>query len=613
VVRVIDAWGIQHRYEDASGVQREVPAATIAALRELIGRPAEDESRPLIVRAGMRAVGGPGLLRLEDGSEVSIGDVLPPDLPVGYHTLLRRGGGECGVIVHPGRCHFEPGPRRWGFAVQLYAARSRASWGIGDLGDLRRLARWSREELAAGFLLVNPLAATTSIGSDRASPYFPATRRFRNPIYLRIEDVPGADRLASGLEPLAVAGRALDGERTIDRDAVWRLKRAALERLWTHAREDAEFATWYDGQGEDVRIFATWCALVEDFGPRWRSWPEDYRHPRTVAVARFCAQHADRVRFHAWLQWLLECQLAAAGAELPILHDLPIGIDPDGMDAWEWQDLIALDARIGAPPDAFNQRGQDWGLPPFVPWRLRAAGYRPFIETIRAGLRLGGGLRVDHVMGLFRLWWIPPGGTPRDGAYVRYPADELLAVLAIESQRARATVVGEDLGTVEEEARRTLAQWDVLSYRLLWFEASDPASWPRHSLAAVTTHDLPTVAGLWDGSDLATQRHLGFAPDDESMHAIRDRLRTAGGLPNDARPEDAILAAHRLLARAPAHLVSVTLEDAAAETERPNVPGADGRRPNWSLALRTPLEALETAPLPRALAAIFRESEGAET
>ena len=173
-------------------------------------------------------------------------------------------------------------------------------------------------------------------------------------------------------------------------------------------------------------------------------------------------------------------------------------------------------------------------------------------------------------------------------------------------------MVGEDLGTVEEEARRTLARWDVLSYRLLWFEASDPAIWPRRSLAAVTTHDLPTVAGLWDGSDLATQRRLGLEPDDESMHAIRDRLRTAGGLPNGARAQDAILAAHRLLARAPAHFLSVTLEDAAAETERPNVPGADGRRPNWSLALRMPLEALETAPLPRALAAIFRELDGAE-
>jgi 4-alpha-glucanotransferase len=601
---VIDAWGIQDCYQDASGVERQVPASTIAVLRDLTGRP--EGIRPLVARAGTRMPSDPGLLRLEDGGEVPIADALPPDLPVGYHTLVARDGGERQVIVHPGRCHLDSGPRRWGFAAQLYAARSRASWGMGDLADLRRLARWSREELGAGFVLVNPLAATTTIGSERASPYLPATRRFRNPLYLRIADVPGGREL----ESLVAAGRALNEVRTIDRDAVWRLKRTALERIWPHARDDAQFASWYDGQGDDLVAFATWCVLVEELGPAWRRWPEEYRHAHGAGVARFRQQHADRVRFHGWLQWLLERQLAAAGDELPILHDLPIGFDPDGMDAWQWQELLALDARIGAPPDAFNQRGQDWGLPPFVPWRLSATGHRPFRDTIRALLRFGGGLRVDPVIGLFRLWWIPPGGTPADGAYVRYPADELLAVLAIESQRARATVVGEDLGTVEESARQTLLQWDVLSYRVLWFEASDPSTWPRCSLAAVTTHDLPTVAGLWDGSDLDAQRRLGLEPNEADMRAIRERLRAAGGLADDAEPKEAILAAHRLLARAPSHLVSVTLEDAVGEVERPNVPGADARRANWSLALPVPLEVLETAPLPRALGAMLREPGG---
>jgi len=377
-------------------------------------------------------------------------------VPIGYHSLRSRGGAERPLIVHPGRCHDSVGPRRWGLAVQLYAARSRASWGMGDLADLRRLARWTRDELGGRFLLVNPLAATTTIGSGCASPYSPATRRFRNPIYLRIEDVPGAGRLGADLDALAARGRALDRERTIDRDAVWSLKRDALEALWPLVREDADFAAWYRAQGDDLRDFAVWSTLVEELGPCWRRWPAEYRHPSSPAVARVRHERDERVRYHAWLQWLVTRQLDAAADELPLVNDLPIGFDPDGMDAWQWQDMLASDARIGAPPDAFNQRGQDWGLPPFVPWRLRAAGYRPFIDTIAATLRSAGALRVDHAMGLFRLWWVPRDGSPRDGAYVRYPAEDLLAILAIESHRAGATIVGEDLGTVEEDARTTL-------------------------------------------------------------------------------------------------------------------------------------------------------------
>ena len=605
---MIDAWGIQSRWEDASGVQQDVDAATVHTLRELVGRPDASQAGPLVVRAGVRAHAGPAILVLEDGSEIGVADTLPPDLPIGYHSLRSRGG-QRALIVHPGRCHEALGPRRWGLAVQLYAARSRASWGMGDLADLRRLACWTRDALGGRFLLVNPLAATTTIGSACASPYSPATRRFRNPIYLRVEDVPGAERLGADLDALAARGRALDQERAIDRDAVWSLKRTALEHIWPHVREDADFAAWHAAQGDDLRDFAAWSALVEEHGPRWRDWPAEYRHPGSSAVARYRRDRDDRARFHAWLQWLVTRQFDAAARELPLVNDLPIGFDPDGMDAWQWQDLLALGARIGAPPDAFNQRGQDWGLPPFVPWRLRAAEYRPFIATIAAMLRSAGGLRVDHVMGLFRLWWVPPGASPRDGAYVRYPADDLLAILAIESHRAGATVVGEDLGTVEDDARRTLAQWNVLSYRLLWFEESDPSTWPAASLAAVTTHDLPTVAGLWDGSDLASQRRLGLAPNDASTRAIRERLRTTASLADDAPAEEAILAAYRTVAGAPSRLVTVTLEDAVGEAERPNMPGADGRRPNWSLALRAPLETLEAERLPRELATVLREEE----
>ena len=248
----------------------------------------------------------------------------------------------------------------------------------------------------------------------------------------------------------------------------------------------------------------------------------------------FADANTERVRFFAWLQWLLQGQLEAAAAPVALLQDLPIGVDPDGFDAWEWQDVLAADTTVGAPPDEFNRRGQDWGLPPFVPSKLAAADYLPFIETIRASMASGGGLRVDHVMGLFRLWWIPSGCGPTDGAYVRYPADDLLGIVALESQRAGAFVVGEDLGTVEDSARAALADHDMLSYRLLWFEEDDPARWPPRALAAVTTHDLPTVVGLWDGSDLDSQRRAGMEPNTASTAAIRDRVVRSTGLAADA-------------------------------------------------------------------------------
>jgi 4-alpha-glucanotransferase len=280
-----------------------------------------------------------------------------------------------------------------------------------------------------------------------------------------------------------------------------------------------------------------------------------------------------------------------------VIQDLPIGVDPNGADAWSWQDLLADGVTVGAPPDEFNTSGQDWGLPPFVPGRVRRDGYRPFIETIRSSLTTGG-LRIDHVMGLFRLWWIPSGAEPSDGAYVRYRADELLAIVALESHRAGALVVGEDLGTVEAGVREALCDHNVLSYRLLWFEDDLPSAWPRSAMAAITTHDLPTVAGLWDGSDLEEQRRCGLRPNEAGTAAIRQRLKAAGGLAEDASSTDAVIAAHRLLARAPSILLSATLEDAVVEPQRTNIPGADGKRPNWSLSLPVPLEEIRHRAVP---------------
>ncbi len=289
------------------------------------------------------------------------------------------------------------------------------------------------------------------------------------------------------------------------------------------------------------------------------------------------------------------------------MRDLPIGVDPRGFDAWNWQDTLAAGVTVGAPPDEYNTRGQDWGLPPFAPHKLRAADYLPFRETIRAGLRHAGGLRIDHVMGLFRLWWVPRGAGPAGGAYVRSFADELLEIVAIESQRSGAMIVGEDLGTVAPGVRARLARHRILSYRLLWFEKKPPSRYPAQSLAAVTTHDLPTIAGLWTGADLAEQDALGLAPNRAGTLGIRRRLGKLTGAGKTTSTADVVVRTHRLLAAAASALVTPTLEDALAVEARPNMPGTTVERPNWSIPLPLPLEEIERHPLVLRVARCFRE------
>jgi 4-alpha-glucanotransferase len=601
-----DAWGIAEGYEDALGTWRPVSPGTRQALRRAMGAD-EDAPTPgpvMVRRVGERIhVPEPTRLVLEDGTALDFDGVLPVDVPPGYHELLTSDDGPpIRLIVSPGRC---PVPSRpdWGWAAQLYAARSAQSWGIGDLGDLRRLGRWARG-LGASIVLINPLSAPLPRRDQHASPYFPSSRRFMNPLYLRIEDVPGAGALGAEVERLAATARGLNAERIIDRPRIFDLKMQALAALFKRFRgDDADFERWVGDRGPSLREFTIFCALAERYEGGWRGWPAQYRRPDAAPVDGFAHDNAERVRFHAWLQWLLDRQLAEAAGDAGLMQDLPIGVDPDGADAWAWQDVLATDATLGAPPDRFIRRGQDWGLPPFVPHRLRAAGYGPFIETIRAALRHGRGLRIDHVMGLFRLFWVPRGLEPAEGGYVRYPADDLLAIVALESQRAGAIVVGEDLGTVESGVRERLAATGILSYRVVWFEDEPPARYPRLAMAAVTTHDLPTIAGLWSGDDVAEQRALGLQPSESALAATRARLAAMVGA-GDATPVDEVIdRTHRRLAEAPSLLVTATLDDALAVAERPNVPGTSHERANWSLALPAPLEALEQAPLPRRIAA----------
>jgi 4-alpha-glucanotransferase len=590
------AWGVDDGYWDATGTWRDAPPETLSAIARSMGagEGAPPPGPPLwFVRAGqVEWLLSPADLILEDGTARRGVEALPPDLPPGYHSLVPLDGGPTTrLIVSPGRCHLPPDLRTWGWAVQLYATRSASSWGHGDLADLRRIAGWAADQ-GAGTLALNPLHAAGPAIPQQPSPYYPSSRLWRSPLYLRVEEVAGASAVGADLDRLAAAGRSLNGGDRIDRDAVWELKREALEACFAAAGDDPAFERWRTEQGEALTRFATWCTIAERHGNGWSAWPEELRRPDSPAVAQLAADGDHRVRFHAWLQWQLEAQVAGAFAALPPINDLAVGFDPGGADGWAFQDVLALDMRVGAPPDEFNTRGQDWGLPPFDPWKLRAACYEPIIQTFRSALRHAGGLRVDHVMGLFRLFWIPEGEGPDRGTYVRYCASELLDILALESHRARAFVVGEDLGTVEEEVRRDLAERNVLSYRLLWFEPTPPERFPEQALAAVTTHDLPTVAGVWTRSDLDDQRSAGMSPNEEGEAAVRDRLRSAAGVEEGAPVDEVVVEAYRALAAAPSQVLVATLEDAVGEARRPNMPGTVDEWPNWSVPLAVPLEEL---------------------
>ena len=588
------AGSIQDHYVDAFGNRHDAPPETLEAIRRALGGVQGAERGAIVISDG-DTWKGRGEVRLEGGSSIRVDGRPSSPLPFGYHQFHPDGGEPVQLISAPAECFLPGDLHTWGWAIQLYAARSRRSWGIGDLADLRRLGRWARKH-GAGLSLINPLAAPTPVRPQQPSPYYPSSRRFRSPLYLRVEEIDGADTL-DNLSSLAAQGRALNRDRVIDRDAVFALKMHALERIWNIVRRRSapDFDAFVREQGRPLEQFAIFNALAERFQSGWRGWPEEFRHPESPAVRDLARTRpfAHRIRFHEWLQFQIDRQLARASRVLPVMQDLPIGFDPDGADAWAFQDVLAGGMSVGAPPDEFNTKGQEWGLPPFVPGKLRAHGYEPFIQTIRACLRHSGGLRIDHVMGLFRLFWIPVGAEPASGAYVYSHARDLLAIVALESVRARAFIVGEDLGTVEDSVRQTLAAKRVLSYRLLWFEKKSPSRFPEQALAAVTTHDLPTIAGLWNGSDLTAQKELGMSPNEQGTREIVARIRRLTSATARTPTPTVIARVHEALAQAPSRLLTATLDDAMSVEERPNMPATRDEWPNWSLALPEPIETLD--------------------
>lgn len=600
-----------------------------------------------------RALGAPvwgGVADTADGRRRRGAVDLPPDLPLGYHHLTvatAHDEGTCTVIVAPRCAPAVTVGRRWGWMLQAYAVRSAASWGQGEFADLGQLAAWAADD-GADFLLINPVHAAAPVLPREPSPYSPTSRRFVDPCYLRVTDVAGYDTLdadtrrqAEDLPPAL----APDAER-IDRDAVWRAKREILWLVYEGRDGDRqrELDAFRDGGGPALQRFATFCALAEVHGVPFTNWPEPLRHPRSRTVAAWADEHDDLVGFHAWLQLLCVRQLRdaqdrarASGMDIGIVHDLAVGVAPGGADVWSLPDEFARSMRVGAPPDAFNQQGQDWGQPPPLPQAMRATGYRTQRELLSASLEVGGGLRIDHILGFSRLFWIPQDTGPADGTYVRYPADELFAVLVLEAHRTGAIVIGEDLGTVDDRIRGLLRRRGVAGSAVLWFEVDDTskhgrrdaARYPRSALASVTTHDLPTATGWWDGSALRIREELGLltepvadarrrlADDRASMLAL---LRAHGDLAEHATDvRSRVVAMHRFLASTPSALVAAALWDGVGDPRQPNVPGTVDQYPNWRLPPAAPgpegptpltLESLTQGALVDDLVAAVREVRG---
>ena len=546
---------------------------------------------------------------------------LPAELPIGYHTVHAEhpgGRSSCSLVVTPARLEL-PAPlrdrQRWGLMTQLYSLRSRQSWGLGDLADLGDLAAWIAAEHQADFVLVNPLHAAEPVAPMEQSPYRPTSRRFVNPIYLRVEDVPevaqlsAADRAA--VEELASAMRSLNlVADTLDRDRVWSAKRAALEvihRQPLHPARQHSFDAFRAREGQGLRDFATWCALAEHLGLPTSTWPDDVSDPTANGVAALRDQLADRVSFYEWLQWCLDEQLAGAqrvaveaGMQIGVVHDLAVGVHPEGADAWALSSTLARDVSVGAPPDMYNQLGQDWSIPPWRSDHLAEAGYEPYRAMIRTILRHAGGLRIDHVMGLFRLWWVPPGCSPAEGTYVGYDHEALVGILILEAQRAGAVVIGEDLGTVEPWTRDYLRQRGILGTSVLWFEQDaagqplPPSEWREMCLATVTTHDLPPTAGYLAGEHIDLRDRLGLLTrsideerraDEASRRAVLKECRDLGLLADDSTQQEQVEALHRLLTLTPAHLIGVSLADAIGDRRTINQPGTTDEYPNWRVPL----------------------------
>jgi len=606
-----------------------------------------DEFRPCELAAANER-GSNAAIGHRRGQEMLRRRLSLPELPEGYHRLTVSRPGEeplpapAGrLIVAPHRCQDAGGLRAWGPATQLYALRSDRNRGLGDFTDLATLCRHFAT-LDADLVGINPLHALFPHDPEQASPYSPSSRLFLNPQYIALDAVPGFDTLAPGTPARQEELDALRRAEFIDWTRVAALSSSTLEALHAHALSAGDdaldgFDAWRARGGEALERFALFEALRErnaaspdEPTSAWWDWPDGLDRPDSPASEAAALELADRVTYHAWLQWLAATQLEAAadtareaGMRIGLYQDLAVGTAAGGSDAWAAQSAYLRSVGVGAPPDDFSANGQGWGLPPLDPRALREQGYEPFAQMLRANMRTSGAIRIDHVMGLARLFWIPEGASPVDGAYVTYPLDDMLAVLALESRRAGCLVIGEDLGTVPEGFRERLAEAGVLSYKLMYFEKDyegdqgfiAPSDYAAGSLVGANTHDLPTLRGWWQSHDLALREELGLMPSTDFLDAQRaerradkrrllDTMQHAGVLPAGVTPQrvdelvmdEALVAAvHAFIAQSPSQLLVANLEDLVGQSEQMNLPGTDrDLYPNWRRRLHVPLEAMPT-------------------
>lgn len=552
---------------------------------------------------------------------------LRTDAPLGYHRLVLHTEGrviESSVIVTPTHLGFPAtlaGRRVWGYATQIYSVRSRASWGTGDLVDLADLSVWARTQQFADYVLINPLHAAQPVPPIEPSPYLPSSRRYTNPLYLRPEAIPEY----AGLDDVTRAtiqalhdelDEQLEGSGQLRRNESYAAKLRALEVLFKVGMPPARqmaLEGFRRREGRPLRDFATWCALFEKLGPDWRDWPEEFQRPTSPEVAEFYAANSDRVHFFEWLQWNCEHQMSMAqqsakdaGMSLGLVQDLAVGVSKSSADTWMLADVFAQGVSVGAPPDQYNQAGQDWGQPPWRPDRLADLAYAPFREMVASVLRHSGGVRADHIIGLFRLWWVPEGSGPQEGCYVRYDHEAMIGILALEAYRAGALVIGEDLGTVEPWVRDYLTRRGLFGTSVLWFENDEsgrtlpPQEWRELCMASVTTHDLPPTSGYLAGDHVRLRHRLGLLTEsleEELVHARREHegvltmLGERGYLREDDGADEVerqVLAMHRFLLDTPSRVLNVALTDAVGDRLTQNQPGTIDEYPNWRVPLSGP-------------------------
>lgn len=648
----------------AMGYPADQPGEAADSLRRLEEAPWRRTVTPVAIldEGGYAAVevvlpegaGGAGWsIRLEDGREFSGGSPaggmewleartvegrklerwrlpLSQDLPLGYHRLRITAPveGEASLVVAPRRCltpeDLAPGRRLWGFGIQLYGLKRDDDWGIGDFGDLERFAGIAAG-LGADAVGLNPLHALFPADPNHASPYSPSNRSFLN--ILHIDPRPFLKGKAAAAAHAGLAGRleTVRGEDFVDRAAVAALKMPILEAAFADFQEGGSpeereaFAAFRVSEGDPLERQALFDALHEHFYRgegiwNWHDWPEPYRRPDSAEVREFARRSAGRVDFFAWTQFVADLQLGraaaaarGAGMALGFYRDLAVANHPDGAAAWADPQVVLSGANVGAPPDMFSPKGQNWGLAPLSPIGLLEQAYRPFITNLRANMRHAGALRIDHAMALRQLFWIPSRPDHEGGAYVRYPERDLMRLIALESHRNRCVVIGEALGTVPEGFPRSLDEAGILSYRVLYFERTPeggfapPGAYPAQALVAVTTHDLPTLRGWWTGHDQELRRRLGLYAEEEAYEReradrVKDRerlfeaLRTAGLVPRDAAVPDEldaehVAAIHRYLSGTAGAILMVQIEDALGEVEQPNLPGTTDEHPNWKRRL----------------------------